>query len=574
MRELPERGRGAGSGDLPLRAARLDVRCLQLRAAGLVGRCSRVKAPSLAVRGLQLRAAGLVGRDSRLESAGVCGPCLQLTAAMLSFALLTACGDLTPSDHTAPAAERVYADVPPRTEPRPTPLPGDPPPGPSAPSQSTPPPGASARNPSPSEPTSKPARASAPPPPPTAAGPVVLGGKSREVEDALRYDPGDPLGNLEAADVLDRGAARSGPRKVVVPPRGCALAEEPRRVWPKPGIAAITAVESGFVLAGYTRAGGAEQVFVVYVAGSGALELLATLPIEVPQTAERKVAPGLAADGEGVTVAYTDGAGSLIVQGLRIGAAHGGGTAAILARGVDTRFAPAVSRARRGALIAYTLGSSPMRVTLLRLDAKHDVLGTHDVTPPAMGAAAPTFTSSDGPDWLITADPRNGMSPIARTPLDREGKPGPAEIAAPVGMMSSPPVLVAAQAEFGTYALYTGLGTAATSAVGLIKLAPKGAAPEAFVKGTAYGPLYAAAASTKRALLIAADAPLAPGKQPSHEIQVALVDEKGLGPLLRVAAPNGDATHVGIAHTDAAGTAIAFSASDGVYLGKLRCVGL
>jgi hypothetical protein len=522
---------------------------------------------------------------------------LPLTAALLlAVSGIGACGNSGRVELAGPATptvrDRSLVDAPPRVEPTPTPLrgeaartapraePGATPTAPRAQPSSTPTapraePGATPTAPraqpsSPPTPTSPPTST----PPPTAAPPILLGGKSREVEDALRYDPGDPLGNLETADVLDRGAARSGTRKVVVPARGCALAEEPRRIWPKPGIAAIAGVESGFVLAGYTHAGDVEQVFVVYVAGSGALEPIATLPINVPQVGERKVAPGLAADGQGVTVAYTDGAGSLIVQGLRIGAAHGGGTAAVLARGVDTRFPPAVSRARRGALIAYTLGSSPMRSMLLRLDAKNDVLSIHDVTPSAMGAAAPTFTSPDGPDWLITADPRNGMSPIARTPLDREGKPGPAEVAAPVGMMSSPPVLVAAQAEIGTYALYTGLGTAATSAVGLIKLAPKGTGPEAFVKGTAYGPLYAAAASAKRVVLVAADAPIAPGKQPSHEIQVALIDDKGMGPFLRVAAPSGDATHVGIAHTDTAGTAIAFSASDGVYMGKLRCAGL
>ena len=51
------------------------------------------------------------------------------------------------------------------------------------------------------------------------------------LEEALRYDPADPLSNLESADVLDRGAAHGGSaRKLVVPPRGCAVAEEPRRV--------------------------------------------------------------------------------------------------------------------------------------------------------------------------------------------------------------------------------------------------------------------------------------------------------------------------------------------------------
>jgi len=399
--------------------------------------------------------------------------------------------------------------------------------------------------------------------------------KRVDISEALRYDPNDPLGNLEAADVLDRGAARSGPHKVVVPARGCALAEEPRRVWPNPGVASVAAVADGFVLAGYTRTSGSEQVFVVYVTGKGKLEPVATLPLAQALPGERAAAPGIAADAaQGVTVAYTDGTGTLFSQSLHVGAAHGGGAALTVAHGVDTRFAPAVAYGKRGSLIAYTLGSTPMRSSLVRLDQKGDVLSTHDVTPAAMGAAAPAFVNGASPPSLITADPRNGLSPIARTPLDAEGKPGPGSVAAPVGMMSQPPELVAAEAGFGAYVVYTGLGAAATSAVGLVRITPKAASPEAFIKGTAYGALHAAALGTKGAILLAADAPTAPGKQPLHDIQVVMLDERGQGPVLRVASPSGDATHAGLARADHAGIALTFSAQDGVYLAKLRCEGL
>jgi hypothetical protein len=395
-----------------------------------------------------------------------------------------------------------------------------------------------------------------------------------DVNEALRYDPSDPLGNLEAADALDRGAPSAAPRKVVVPARGCAIAEGPRRVWSKPAVASIAAFGDGFVLAGYTRSQEREQVFVVHVSNKGKLEPVATLPLDQALSAERAVAPGLAADSsQGVTVAYTDGKGALFSQSLRVGAAHGGGAALTVAPSVDIRFAPAVAYGKRGALIAYTLGSTPMRVMLVRLDPKAELLSSHDITPPAMGAAAPAFVSGATPPWLITADPRNGLSPIARIPLDAEGKPGPAAVAAPVGMMSQPPQLAAAEASFGAYALYTGLGTAATSAVGLVRIAPKAASPEPFVKGIAYGALHVSALGAKNALLLAADAPIAPGKQPQHEIQVALVDANGQGPLLRVASPSGDATHAALARTEQAGVGLAFSARDGVYLTKLRCAG-
>jgi hypothetical protein len=392
------------------------------------------------------------------------------------------------------------------------------------------------------------------------------------VQEALRYDPADPLSNLEAADVLDRGAGRGRNARVAKPAaRSCALQDEPRRVWSKPGTASLAAFDTGFVLAGYTRTGDAEHVFVVHVTGDGKLEPIASLPLRVPHPAERVAPPGLAASMDhGVTVAYSDGSGELFMQVLRVGDAHGGGHATSLAKGVDTRFAPAVDYVERGALIAYTLGTTPMRSTLVRMNVQGDVIGTHNVTPDGMGAAAPTFVRGASPRALVTADPRNGMSPISRTPLDEEGKPGKVELTAPVGMMSQPPQLSAAQSGFGAYVVYSGMGSAATSAIGLLRIGPKVGAPEAFVKGTAYGALHNAAIALPNAILVAADAPLTPGKQPKHALQLALVDAKGQGPALRVESPSGDATHVALAEGKVE-IGFAFSAPDGVYWGTVRC---
>jgi hypothetical protein len=416
-----------------------------------------------------------------------------------------------------------------------------------------------------------------PAPPPTAAPPAAPAQPPKQpppaqVVDALRYDPADPLSNLEAADVLDRGAGRGKASKKALPPaRGCVLQDEPRRVWSKPGIASLAAYDKGFVLAGYTRSGETEQLFVVHVTGDGKLEPIASVPLRVPHPGERVAVPGLAADlAHGVTVAYTDGSGELFMQVLRVGEAHGGGHATSLAKGVDTRFAPAVDYVERGALIAYTLGTTPMRVSLVRIGVKGDVIGTHNVTPDGMGAAAPTFVRGATPRAIVTADPRNGMSPISRTPIDADGKPGTVELTAPVGMMSQPPQLSAAQSEFGAYVVYSGMGSAATSAIGLVRIGPKVGAPEAFVKGTAYGALHNAAIALPNAILVAADAPLSAGKQPKHALQLALLDAKGQGPVLRVESPSGDATHVALSEgRDEIG--FAFSAPDGVYWGTVRC---
>lgn len=414
-------------------------------------------------------------------------------------------------------------------------------------------------------------------PVPAPAAPAVIDKPAPgSIEEALHYDPADPLSNLEAADVLDRGAARAKAARNVVPPaRGCVVTQEPRRVWSKPGIAALAAFGDGYVLTGYTRSANAsEQVFVVFVADSGKLEPVATLPLAVAHPAERVVAPGVAADPtRGVTVAYIDGAGELFAQRLRVGAAHGGGAALKLAQGVDTRFSPAVEHGKRGALVAYTQGSTPMRTFLVRFDPKGDVIDKLDVTPAAMGAAAPVFVHGAETPTLLTADPRNGLSPIARIRLDAEGKPTPGQVIAPVGMMSQPTQLAAAESTHGVYILYSGLGSAATSAIGLVRVAPvTGAgAPEAFVKGNAYGALHSAALAWRNAVVIAADAPLSAGKQPKHDLQFALIDGQGQGPTLHVAAPSGDATHVALTRGPHDQLGFSFSAPDGVYVGTLSC---
>lgn len=389
------------------------------------------------------------------------------------------------------------------------------------------------------------------------------------VAEALRYDPADPLANLETADALDRQARHK--KKLDPPKRGCAVTDEPRPVWPETGIANVAAMDDEFVIAGYATRGEEERLFVVRVTAAGKFEPLATETLKVRHTAKRVAGPGLAADAaQGITVAYTDGRGKLLVQRLR--GTYGAAAALSLGDGVDTRFSPAVAYAKRGALIAYTVGSTPMRSTLVRLDPQNRVISTHDITPAAMGAAAPAFVAGASPPMIVTADARSGMSPIARVTLDAEGNPSTPEVAVPVGMMSQPPELAAAQSGAGTYVGYAGVGSAATSAVGLVRVLPKVGTPEPIVKGTAYGALHLDAAASKQAVYFAMDAPTSAGKAPQHEIQVIRVDAQGAGPSLRIAATSGDATHAAIARAKDGSIGVVFSAQDGVYFTKLTCV--
>lgn len=389
------------------------------------------------------------------------------------------------------------------------------------------------------------------------------------VAEALRYDPADPLGNLESADALDR-RGRDKPL-ASVPARGCATLEDPRPVWSESGVANVAASGNEFIVAGYASRAAEERLFVVRLTSSDKLEPVATERLSVPHPGKRVAGPGLAADpAQGVTLAFTDGSGKLRMQHLRA-SARGASASRELATGVDTRFEPAVAYAKRGALIAYTLGSTPMRSMLARLDQQDQLIASHDITPAAMGAAAPAFVAGATPPMLVTADARSGMSPIARVSLDLEGKPGTPEVAVPVGMMSQPPELASASSGAGTFVGYTGVGSAATSAIGLVQIAPKAGAPQPLVKGTAYGALHLDAAAGSSAVYFVADAPLTGGKEPKHEIHLVRVDARGAGPVLRIQASAGDATHAAIARAPDGTLAVTFTAPDGVYLVRARC---
>lgn len=404
--------------------------------------------------------------------------------------------------------------------------------------------------------------------PPTAAGP-----SNPAVAEALRYDPADPLADLEKADALDRGAGRMPETAAEPPARGCVLVSAPRRVWSSPGLAAVAALGADFVVAGYAPAAdGGEKLFVVRAAVTGALEPLAAQAIIPAHPGKRAAPPGLATqDDHGVALAFVDGAGALFLQQLQVGGLRGAAANQKLASGVDARFAPAVTYGKRGALVAYTLGTTPMRTTLACTGPRGEVLESHDVTPAAMAAAAPAFVSGAVPPLLVTADPRDGMSPIARTQLDMDGRPSTPEVAVPVSMMSQPAQLTAAACPAGTFVAFTGLGAAATSAVGVVQVLPKPGTPEALVKGIAYGALHVSAVRAGQAVVFAADSPLTSGKTPAHDVTLTRIDAQGKGPALHVASPTGDATFVSIARAEGGRLGVVFTGKDGVYLARARC---
>lgn len=410
------------------------------------------------------------------------------------------------------------------------------------------------------------------PPKEPASAPAPAPAHAADIEAALAYDDADPLGNLEAADALDRMGKMEPLANTAPPKHGCAVLEPGRRVWNAPGPVSITALERGFAVAGYAKKGDAgEQLFLVSVPASGLPEPIASLEVKPPQTAKRIAPPAIAARTENdVVLAWTDGSGALRARRMRMAVA-GHGASVELAKGVDTRFSPAIKVSEDRTLIAFTTGSTPMHTMLATLAGDGTLQDTRDVTPVSMGASAASFIAGAQPPVLLMLDARDGMSPLLRLDLAADGTSSePAQVVTPVSMPASPSELAAASSSIGTHVAYTGVGSAATSAVGLLSIAPIVGSPEPLVPGTAYTQLHASAASAPRAVIMVATAPLAAGKDPELELQVSLIGLTGRGPAASIRGAGG-ATHPSIARDDAGHVGVAYSTPSGVFVAILRC---
>jgi hypothetical protein len=116
------------------------------------------------------------------------------------------------------------------------------------------------------------------------------------------------------------------------------------------------------------------------------------------------------------------------------------------------------------------------------------------------------------------------------------------------------------------------LGSAATTAIGLVAISPIPGTPEALVPGTAYGQLHVAATAAPRAALLVSTAPITAGKSPELELQVHVVGLLGKGPATVIRAAGG-ASHPSIARDDAGHVGVAFATPSGVFVAILRCDG-
>ena len=358
------------------------------------------------------------------------------------------------------------------------------------------------------------------------------------------------------------------------PARGCIATAEPVLVWAHEGPAAIAAHGHAFVVAGISSsASGAEELFVVRVAPGEPPAPIGTLALVTAGLEERIAPPAITAvDATDVAVALVDAGRTLRSGRVSVSPPAGRVELAELASGADNRMAPALRAVGRRVAVAYTDGSgTPMRVKLVLLDAGGHHDPARDLTPPSMGASAPTFVDGLTTPTLVFVDARDAISPIVRVTLSSDGVPSPGQVVVPVGVVSTPPELAAAFAPSGAWVGYTVVGHLASTAVGLVRLDRNSEAPTALVPGTAYSPLHVAAVATPDAVVFAADAPTGPGREPPHEIHVRRVDAEGAGPVLVLRAPDGTAAHAAIARRADGTVAVAFSAASGVYVQTARC---
>lgn len=391
------------------------------------------------------------------------------------------------------------------------------------------------------------------------------------VDRALAYDPNDPLGELESADAIDRIAGTKAPAKrgKEPAPGTCVVLTEAQRVWPEPTPPAIARAGSGFVVAGYSPHEAGERLFLVRTALDAKPEPITAFPIGRSAKRARQLPPALAARDENeLATAFVDGDQQLWVRRLRPGRA-GHGAAVQVASGLDPRFAPALSHQADRTLVAWTVGSTPMHTQLASLSSDDRVLSTTDVTPHGLGAAAPTFVAGSATPQLIAIDARNGMSSILRIALEDNGTPKRADVGAAVGMVSSPPQLAAAATQDSVILAYTGIGSAATSAIGLVTLSP-GATPRTLVPGVTYGPLHVSLARSERAVIAATDAGTSAAKDSRREIHVHVVRSGKVGPAAAIKGPSG-AAHAALAYRSQGEVAVAYLSASGVYVAYLRC---
>ncbi len=242
-----------------------------------------------------------------------------------------------------------------------------------------------------------------------------------------------------------------------------------------------------------------------------------------------------------------------------------------IATNVDSRFAPVVlgdSAMGPGLQLAFVgVRADGTRGRIMSTDANARPRSIREINLPGMGASSPTAARSSDGTRVYFIDARSGVSPVLRSDVDNVA------VERSLTNVREPAEIVAIPVGDDTFLAYTAVGTAASSAIGLVKLG-EWDAPVAIVPGHGYGPVRVAATSLDRdtGIIVALRPSDTPASSP-REVIVRVLDRDGLG-ADRVVALGG--TSIDATAVTANGTtqiAVAFTTEDDSQIAWLDCRG-
>lgn len=353
------------------------------------------------------------------------------------------------------------------------------------------------------------------------------------------------------------------------PDEGCAFSE-PLRVAAGDAWVDVAASADGFVVAGVSRTASGEQAFAVAIV-DGSVRQLALRALDDDVMAGHRRAPSaLAIRGRRAALAFVDGRQQLLMAFFDTSQAAPFRLASV-ASSASLRFAPSLAWLDDTIVfVAWTVESVDGRRVLLRRVADGgSMTAPVDVTPSAGGAAAPSFVAGASPPRLVFLDPREALSVAHRVDLSAGG-PSATEVARPISLVTDPPITASVRMHDADWLVYTGLGSLASTAVGLVALA--GSSPPSRVnEQTGYGVLHADVDTYGGGAVIVADAPTESPPAAPRQVHLRTVDAAGsLDDAVVLTGPHDTASRARVA-AGTAGIVVAFVEHDGAYVVVGRC---
>ncbi|MCA9611026.1 MAG: hypothetical protein KC619_35775, partial [Myxococcales bacterium] len=335
------------------------------------------------------------------------------------------------------------------------------------------------------------------------------------------------------------------------------------------GWADVAAAGDGFVVAGVSRLGDGEHAFAAQVIAGRAPRPIARLALEADAMGgHRRASPAVAAEGTEVAFAWPDGERHLRWATFDV-AGSGPLRPITVAEGASLQFSPTIARHDRGWLVAWTDQEGGHRRVLATRIANGRAAPPTDLTPSAGGAVSPSFVPGAEAPRLVYVDARESMSVIHR--VDASGDAfGATEVIRPVSLLTDPPLAASVRMRGSDWLVYTGIGSIATTAVGLVPLVGS-QPPTTLVPGTGYGVLYVDAAPFADGAVVATDVPTASPPDSPREVQLRVIDPTGTaGEPVTIRGPQGTAARVRVASRGAE-VAVVFADGDAVWAVLARC---